>query len=68
VLYIGVTNDLPRRIYEHRERLTPGFTTKYNVTRLVHFESFSNVHDAIARGKQLKGWRRSKKSGAHWGK
>jgi putative endonuclease len=61
VLYIGVTNDLGRRIFEHRQKLIPGFTGKYNVARLVYFESFGDVRDAIAREKQLKGWRRSKK-------
>jgi putative endonuclease len=61
VLYIGVTNDLARRIFEHRGKWVPGFTGKYNVNRLVHFESFGNIRDAIAREKQLKGWRREKK-------
>jgi putative endonuclease len=61
VLYIGVTNDLNRRILEHREKLRPGFTSKYNVSRLVYFEAFREIRDAIAREKQLKGWRREKK-------
>jgi putative endonuclease len=61
VLYIGVTNDLTRRVFEHREKLVPGFTGRYNVTRLVYFEWFAGIHDAIAREKQLKGWRREKK-------
>jgi putative endonuclease len=61
VLYIGVTNDLPRRIWEHQHKLLPGFTSKYNVSQLVYFEDFRNVRDAIAREKQLKGWRREKK-------
>lgn len=62
VLYIGVTNDLERRLWEHRQKLIPGFTKKYNVTRLVYFEDFRDVRDAIAREKQLKGWRREKKT------
>lgn len=60
-LYIGVTNNLERRIYEHREQTTKGFTAKYNIHRLLYFELFSNVRDAIDREKQLKKWRRSKK-------
>ena len=60
-LYIGVTNDLTRRVYEHRHKLTDGFTKKYNVTMLVHYEVTTDVQSAIAREKQLKGWRRSKK-------
>ncbi len=61
VLYVGVTNNLERRLFEHRQKLAPGFTAKYNVTRLVYFETFENVRDAIAREKQLKPWRREKK-------
>jgi putative endonuclease len=61
VLYIGVTNDLERRVFEHKSKLTPGFTSAYNVSKLVYFESFSNVIDAIAREKQWKSWRRQKK-------
>ena len=61
VLYIGVTNDLERRLFEHRQKLIPGFTSKYNISRLVYFELFGDVRDAIAREKQLKGWRREKK-------
>lgn len=61
VLYIGVTNDLVRRVYEHKERLSDGFTKKYYVTRLVYFESFEYIHDAIAREKQLKAGSRTKK-------
>ena len=61
VLYTGVTNDLERRVSEHKQHLIPGFTDKYNVVRLVHFEETSNVLDAIAREKEIKGWRRSKK-------
>ena len=62
-LYIGVTNDLVRRVYEHRQKTVPGFTRKYNVTWLVYYETSGDVEAAIAREKQLKGWRRSKKIG-----
>jgi putative endonuclease len=57
-LYVGMTSDLPGRVYEHREGLTPGFTSRYGVRMLVYFESFGIVEDAIAREKQLKRWRR----------
>ena len=61
VLYIGVTNNLPRRLFEHREKLTRGFTGKHSVERLIYCESFADIREAIAREKQLKGWRRAKK-------
>ena len=61
VLYTGVTNDLARRVYEHKRSLTPGFTSRYRITRLVYFEEFGAVRDAIAREKQLKGWVRARK-------
>src|SRR6266849_6189371 len=61
VLYTGVTNDLVRRVDEHKRSLTPGFTSRYHITRLVYFEDFGDVRDAIAREKQLKGWVRSRK-------
>ena len=57
-LYIGVTNDLLRRIWEHREEMVPGFTKTYGVKRLVYWEQFDQILDAIARDKQLKRWRR----------
>ena len=60
-LYIGVTNDLERRVYEHKNGLTPGFTKRYNINRLVLFEETSDVNEAIAREKQLKGWVRRRK-------
>lgn len=60
-LYVGVTNDLKRRMYEHRQKLVPGFTKKYNLTWLAYFEETSDVNSAIAREKQIKKWRRSKK-------
>jgi putative endonuclease len=61
VLYIGVTNDLTRRVQEHKQSLIPGFTQQYRVTRLVYFEEFDDIRDAIAREKQLKGWLRARK-------
>ena len=60
-LYTGVTNDLNRRVYEHKQKLIPGFTQKYNITKLVYFEETTDVTDAIAREKQIKGWLREKK-------
>ena len=60
-LYIGVTNDLARRVYEHKNKLIPGFTAKYNITKLVYFETTDDVRTAIAREKQIKGWLRAKK-------
>jgi putative endonuclease len=60
-LYTGVTNDLARRVYEHRNKLIPGFTAKYNITKLVYFEAIDDVRTAIAREKQIKGWLRAKK-------
>ena len=61
VLYTGVTNNLERRVYEHKNKLIEGFTNKYNVDRLVHYEETNDVNVAIAREKQIKGWLRSKK-------
>ena len=60
-LYTGVTNDLERRVFEHKEKLVPGFTTWYNIERLVYFETTEDVQAAIAREKQIKGWTRQKK-------
>lgn len=60
-LYTGMTNNLSRRIYEHRNKLIPGFTSKYNVSILLYFESSTDVNSAIAREKQIKGWLREKK-------
>ena len=62
VLYIGVTNNLERRLYEHRNGLVDGFTKKYNVHKLVYFEHTSDVYSAISREKQLKKWSRAKKN------
>jgi putative endonuclease len=61
VLYTGVTNNLARRVYEHKEKLIPGFTSKYNLTKLVFFEETPDVRVAISREKQIKGWLRKKK-------
>ena len=61
VIYTGVTNNLDGRVFEHKSKLIPGFTRKYNLLKLVYFETFGNINDAICRGKQIKGWRRSKK-------
>ena len=61
VLYIGVTNDLQRRVFEHKNKLVEGFTQKYNVDRLVYYESTEDVEAAILREKQLKNWRKEKK-------
>lgn len=61
VLYIGVTNNLARRVSEHKMALVRSFTQKYRVTRLVYFEEFGDIRDAIAREKQLKGWVRARK-------
>jgi len=60
-LYVGVTNDLERRVFEHKQMLVPGFTRRYGVTRLVYYEGYGEVKDAIAREKQIKGWRRARK-------
>jgi putative endonuclease len=60
-LYIGVTGKLRHRIWQHKEHVIEGFTTQYDVTRLLYVEVFHQVSNAIAREKQLKGWRRAKK-------
>ncbi len=61
VMYVGVTNDLMRRIYEHKNKLIPGFTCKYNATKLVYFEDCGDITDAIEREKVIKKWSRKKK-------
>lgn len=58
-LYIGVTGNLSKRISEHKESLIPGFTKKYGVNRLVYFEEYTDIRDAITREKQLKKWNRA---------
>ncbi len=60
-LYTGMTNDLKRRVYQHKHRLIEGFTEKYNVTHLAYYEETQDVQTAIAREKEIKSWRRSKK-------
>ena len=62
VLYTGVTNNLCRRLYEHKSKLIKGFTEKYNVNKLVYFEESNNPEAAIKREKQIKGWKREKKN------
>ena len=62
VLYTGVTNDLKRRVYQHKEKLVEGFTSKYNVDKLIYYEVCDSIEGAISREKQLKGWLRSKKN------
>jgi len=61
VLYTGITNDLERRVYEHKQKHIPGFTSKYNLTKLVFFEETHDVNAVIAREKQIKGWINRKK-------
>ena len=63
VVYIGVTSNLTKRLYEHRNGLADGFTKKYNVHKLVYFEQTNDVYAAISREKQLKNWSRAKKNG-----
>jgi len=60
-IYTGVTSDLERRLYEHRNGIKSGFASKYRANRLVFFEATSDVHEALAREKQIKGWIRAKK-------
>ena len=57
-LYIGVTNDLERRVLEHKQKVNEGFSSRYNINRLVYFESFQYINDAILREKRLKKWNR----------
>ena len=61
VLYTGVTGNLLKRIWDHKQKLTKGFTEKYNVTKLVYLEGFTNPNEAIAAEKKIKGWLRKKK-------
>jgi putative endonuclease len=63
VLYVGVTNDLERRVYEHKKKLVPGFTSRYKIDQLVYFEVTGDLEAAIGREKQIKGWTRKKKIG-----
>ncbi len=61
VIYIGVTNDLERRVFEHKNKLVKGFTEKYNVHKLVYYEETGDVNAALTREKEIKKWRREKK-------
>ena len=61
MLYTGITNDLERRVWEHKNHQTAGYTKKYDITRLVYYESTTDVLSAITREKQIKGWLRKKK-------
>lgn len=60
-LYIGVSNDLARRLYEHKHKYADGFTSRYNINNLIYFEECADPREAIAREKQLKGWTRKRK-------
>ena len=60
-LYTGITNDLYRRLYEHKNKLIPGFTKKYNIDKLIYYEVFDDPETAIQREKEIKGWTRKKK-------
>ena len=60
-LYVGMTNNLNRRMFEHKNKIIEGFTKKYNIDKLVYFETFTNAYEAIRREKQIKGWLRIKK-------
>jgi len=62
VLYTGLTNDLLRRTYEHKNKYIKGFTAKYNITKLVYYEVYQDIHIAIFREKEIKKWRREKKN------
>ena len=62
VIYTGVTNNLVRRVYEHKNKLLDGFTKKYNLSKLVYFEQSNDIISAIAREKEIKKWRREKKN------
>ncbi len=61
VLYIGVTNDLIKRIWEHKQKFVVGFTGKYHIWKLIYYEVFDDIKNAITREKQIKNWRREKK-------
>ena len=61
VLYVGVTNNLERRIFEHKNGLTDGFSKKYKLTKLIYFEEFNSINDALVSEKKIKGWLRKKK-------
>ena len=62
VIYVGITNDLERRIYEHKEKFVKGFTEKYNVNKLVYYEQTPDINAALNREKEIKKWHREKKN------
>ncbi|MHB2154790.1 GIY-YIG nuclease family protein [Calditrichota bacterium GD2] len=62
IMYVGITNNLMRRVYEHKNKLINGFTKKYNINKLVYYETFQDVRAAIEREKEIKKWRREKKN------
>jgi putative endonuclease len=62
MLYVGVTGDLHRRLFEHKNKLVPGYSRNYNLHKLVYIEAYGNINDAISREKEIKGWLRSKKA------
>jgi|SRR4030043_22903 len=62
VIYVGITNELTRRIYKHKNKMIKGFTEKYNVKKLVYFEETQDINTAIEREKEIKKWRREKKN------
>ncbi|RPH99819.1 MAG: GIY-YIG nuclease family protein [Calditrichaeota bacterium] len=62
IMYVGMTNNLERRMYEHKNKLVNGFTKRYNMNKLVYYEHTTNVYEAIAREKEIKNWRREKKN------
>jgi putative endonuclease len=62
MLYVGVTGDLHRRLFEHKNKLVPGYSRNYNLHKLVYTEAYGNINDAISREKEIKGWLRSKKT------
>ncbi|MBM3326153.1 MAG: GIY-YIG nuclease family protein [Calditrichaeota bacterium] len=61
-IYTGVTNDLMRRVYQHKTKAVKGFTTKYNIDKLVFFQEFNDVRDAISAERRIKGWKRFRKN------
>ncbi len=62
VLYTGVTNNVTKRVFEHRQKLIDGFTKQYNLNKLIYYEQYQDIRDAIKREKQIKGWTRKKKN------
>jgi putative endonuclease len=68
VLYTGVTGNIERRMYEHKNKLIEGFTKRYNADKLVFFEAFNNVNDALVAEKKIKGWKKAVKYAFDWAK